>query len=587
MPGGGDTMAEQNDEGQRPEGETSGGRAQDSASGRRKSDFAAAAVGVAFWVIVAGVGLYIWYGGRTAVVILNLSSADPVVASGVVTYEGQPVDGGLVHVVVEEPSEERHLSSQVVEIEKPGRFTASFPAAGLGSGQDAAMRVTARYVGRATDKTLRGSATVYVNRAPPWNLWWSAAAVVVPIVTLVWLFTGPLKPRKARLLFGITYVVTFSALVVPIVMTVVVARDPHFVRLMEGAPVGILKATARGLDEPQWLLNIGGAVRPALRSQAAPPAMTSGRPPGPAEEPPRPTPRPAEEPPAPTPAPDRQADSSDEAGIADDDTAALPRSDRGVAETPASSSSARDDVAATSAEVVGGLAIPLYVLILAMLGAAINMTRRVPEIQRDFDEQAAATWMGALTSPAAMLPFLPTSPSEGSEGNAAKRRRETWVIRKELIETYMYFLSAPFLAIAVYYLLQVAASTVNQPILVVIAFASGLMSNTVVGAIIAFADRVLHRAQQSPEGGENGQGGGGGGGGEGGEGGDPGHDAEGGDKTPPGEKQAPTGRAQPPPEGGDGTEGAQSGEGAEGGDPGHDAEGEGEAPGRDRPAPGG
>lgn len=103
------------------------------------------------------------------------------------------------------------------------------------------------------------------------------------------------------------------------------------------------------------------------------------------------------------------------------------------------------------------------------------------------------------------------------------------------------FLSAPFLAIAVYYLLQVAASTVNQPILVVIAFASGLMSNTVVGAIIAFADRVLHRAQQPPEDGENGQRGGGGGGGEGAEGGDPGHGAEG-DGEAPGRDQPEPGR---------------------------------------------
>lgn len=521
-------MAEQNDEGTRPENETSAGRSQDSTSSRRRSDLAAAAVGVAFWVVVAGVGLYIWYGGRTAVVILNVSRADPMVASGVVTYEGQAVDGGLVHVVVEEPSEQRHLSSQVVEIEKPGRFTASFPAGGLGSGQNDPMRVTARYVGRATDKALRGSATVHVNRAPPWNLGWSAAAVVVPVVTLVWLFTGPLKPRKARLLFGITYVVTFSALVVPIVMTVVVARDPHFVRLMEGAPVGILKATARGVDEPQWLLNIGGAVRPA-------PARA------PAQGPPPPTPPPAEEPPSPTAPPDGQADSSDEAGVAGEDAAAAPRSERGVAETPASSSSNRDDVAPPAAEVVGGLAIPLFVLILAMLGAAINMTRRVPEIQRDFDEQAAATWMGALTSPAAVLGFSPHSPPEAGEGRAATRRKETWVIRKELIETYMYFLSAPFLAIAVYYLLQVAASTVNQPILVVIAFASGLMSNTVVGAIIAFADRVLHRAQQPPEDGENGQRGGGGGGGEGAEGGDPGHGAEG-DGEAPGRDQPEPGR---------------------------------------------
>src|SRR5438105_9684033 len=69
-------------------------------------------------------------------------------------------------------------------------------------------------------------------------------------------------------------------------------------------------------------------------------------------------------------------------------------------------------------------------------------------------------------------------------------------IRKQLIQTYMYFLSAPFLAVAVYYLLQVIASSVAEPVLVVIAFASGLMSNAAVGAIMAFADNVLEKARQ-------------------------------------------------------------------------------------------
>src|SRR5262249_3382395 len=68
-------------------------------------------------------------------------------------------------------------------------------------------------------------------------------------------------------------------------------------------------------------------------------------------------------------------------------------------------------------------------------------------------------------------------------------------LRMELIETYMYFVSAPFLTIAVSYLLQVIATTRQERVLVVIAFAPGLMSDTVVGTIVVFADGWLQKAK--------------------------------------------------------------------------------------------
>jgi hypothetical protein len=98
-------------------------------------------------------------------------------------------------------------------------------------------------------------------------------------------------------------------------------------------------------------------------------------------------------------------------------------------------------------EVKGGLAIPLYVIVLAMLGAGINMTRKVPQIQTDYDSPASATWSDALSAPMKMF-----RGSDAAE-NKPKHSKNPSVIRQELIETYMYFLSAPFLAIAVYYLL--------------------------------------------------------------------------------------------------------------------------------------
>ena len=64
-------------------------------------------------------------------------------------------------------------------------------------------------------------------------------------------------------------------------------------------------------------------------------------------------------------------------------------------------------------------------------------------------------------------------------------------IREELIRNYMYLLSAPFLAIAIYYLLQIIATQVSQPVLVVMAFVTGLASELIVASILAFADRTL------------------------------------------------------------------------------------------------
>lgn len=126
-----------------------------------------------------------------------------------------------------------------------------------------------------------------------------------------------------------------------------------------------------------------------------------------------------------------------------------------------------------------------------MLGAGINMTRQVPEIQANYDSNAGASLKGALKAPLAMIGM-----SDASAVGEQTANPDASAIRKQLIQTYMYFLSAPFLAVAVYYLLQVIASSVAEPVLVVIAFASGLMSNAAVGAIMAFADNVLEKARQ-------------------------------------------------------------------------------------------
>jgi hypothetical protein len=71
-------------------------------------------------------------------------------------------------------------------------------------------------------------------------------------------------------------------------------------------------------------------------------------------------------------------------------------------------------------------------------------------------------------------------------------------IRRQLVQNYMYLLSAPLLAIAMYYLLQVVADEVAQPVLVIMSFATGLVSDKVVGWMITFAEENL-QAKPAPD----------------------------------------------------------------------------------------
>lgn len=433
-------------------------------------------VGAAVWVVVAAVVGYVWFFSGRADVVLNVSGTDPLVVEGRVTSGGAPAPSGIAHVLVEDPRGERLLASATGDVDAKGAFKVEFKSTQLTGLRTDGLRVTSQYKGRAGNDEIDGSAIVYVNMTPPWRIGWGAAVVIAVLLILATLFTGPLSPRKARVLFALTYLVTFSACVIPILLTVLVSQSPYMLEMMQNAPIGILKARAKGLEQPQWLVNIGGFVTPAQTATV------------PANPPPvKPTPAPA--PPAATPpkAPDNttaSATASEPADTTTADAAAKPV----TSDAPAKPDANAPATPATL-QVLGGLAIPLYVLVLAMFGAGINMTRKVPEIQNDYDSNAPATLMGALTAPAAFIGLF-------TGGSARLGTADQSGIRQKLIETYMYFLSAPFLAVAVYYLLQVIATSVAEPVLVVIAFATGLMSNTAVGAIMAFADSWLAKAQK-------------------------------------------------------------------------------------------
>jgi hypothetical protein len=134
-----------------------------------------------------------------------------------------------------------------------------------------------------------------------------------------------------------------------------------------------------------------------------------------------------------------------------------------------------------------GLVVPLYVIVLAVVGAAINMTRQVPRFQPE-SERA-----GPVIVEPASLPFGERRRRTTRSG----RRRESW--RTGLLTQYMYLISAPFLAIAAYYLLVWTGTDSKTSIVVLVAFSVGIVSDPVLKKV---TDVGYSFIRQKPKAGE-------------------------------------------------------------------------------------
>jgi len=140
--------------------------------------------------------------------------------------------------------------------------------------------------------------------------------------------------------------------------------------------------------------------------------------------------------------------------------------------------------------VLGGLVVPFYVIVLAMLGAGINMTKKVPAIQKEYNvtflaQEPQGVVQTALTAP--LAPFVPGAMTP----QTPQQKLISSGIRKELIDNYMYLLSAPFLGIAVYYTLQVIGNNTSESVLVIVSFGTGFTSDAIVASITTFANGIV------------------------------------------------------------------------------------------------
>ncbi|MFO1341156.1 MAG: hypothetical protein U1F53_23525 [Burkholderiaceae bacterium] len=105
----------------------------------------------------------------------------------------------------------------------------------------------------------------------------------------------------------------------------------------------------------------------------------------------------------------------------------------------------------------GGLVAPLYVVVLAFIGGAISLSRRLPEYQRRSSDQSCSSTAGAAAA---------AKPAPGEEPLSAVQVREGVVFQ------LMQLCSAPFLALATWHMFD--PSTVASA--TVLAFGTGFAS---------------------------------------------------------------------------------------------------------------
>lgn len=407
------------------------------------------------------------------------------------------------------------------------------------------LHIRAEYVKGGTSATEE----VYLGvRVPHVNM--RTALIILGVIAFgslgfLWLFTGPPRPGKNTGAIIMSYLIMVVFLGVPLVLpSVVSVVSPDIIAIMRETPVGVLIADPKKGDlGRQWVLNIGGSV--VIDSQAAtfPPPPTEAQPSAPQGQ---------------TPAASRAM----QAGETSPTSAAAPPPASSkppaqlttTAQTPAAAPSDAAKLASMDDSMVaiqGGLVIPLYVLILSLIGGAINMTLKLPDFQREAvglelsprraaaqafsataqalsaavdqlknvggkvgsaeqgpqgaaETPTAGQAESAVTSQAPPAPTPTTGQTEGAVTSQAPRTptetaeelllRQTSEWRKGLITQHMYLLSAPFLAIAVYYLL-VWLDLLRQPALVLVSFSVGLISDKIVGRITGVASGIVEAAR--------------------------------------------------------------------------------------------
>ncbi|MCP4581201.1 MAG: hypothetical protein GY839_06255 [candidate division Zixibacteria bacterium] len=263
----------------------------------------------------------------------------------------------------------------------------------------------------------------------------------------LWVFTGrsyyPIY--KIQWAFILSYCVIFMFLAIPMLAPYAITIYPEKYETMTKSPVGIvISKTYRDNDttkaEKQWVLNIGGYV-----SKIKPEVNST------------------------------------------------------ITDTLAASSSNpvktnKDDIIFEPVQIKGGIVIPLYVIILSILGGAINMTRRVPEIHQEAEkvrnayDKAQAEHDEEHKDKILQIQKIMGGIEASIDSSETSTAEKEW--RRLLIDQYMYLFSAAFLGIATYYLLH-WMNFLETPAIVIVSFSIGLISEYVLLKITSIAKSIV------------------------------------------------------------------------------------------------
>lgn len=118
-------------------------------------------------------------------------------------------------------------------------------------------------------------------------------------------------------------------------------------------------------------------------------------------------------------------------------------------------------------EVKDGLLIPLYFIIMALMGGSISLTRRLPELQKQAGSEHIAT--------------------------EQQPKLSQYEFREHLIFQMVQFISAPFLAILAYYLIEPSNAT-NA---VALAFIAGFASETILLMVRSVANKITPQTAEA------------------------------------------------------------------------------------------
>ena len=448
------------------------------------------------------------------------------------------------------------------------------------------------------------SEELYLNTKPPKitsdTLWEIVIGfLVVVFMVFFYAFTGKKTPLKNRTAIIFSYCVIGIFLILPLLAPVLLV--PNDRRGMIAKPVGLVLTRIGSPQDGkvQWAVNIGGyataaavvapSPSPSPQATKAPPssprasAQVTKTPSSSAASPsPQATTSPQPSRPAATPA-ETQTPRARAAAVST--VSPSPSATETPQPGPTTETQKENDLVV---DVQGGLVIPLYVIILSVIGGAINMTRKVPRLQEE-GERSEISVRPALRSaydrirhplggksdssvgnqssgnppptgnppPSGNPPPTVPSSSAGiaektdddkateidtkleqllasyskSDNDAQARRKEIrnlvddmqrlfessktgkpilgfdsfddWMKdrpalkelltphwRVELLYQYMYLMSAPFLAIVAYYMLDLLGLT-KMPILVLIAFSVGLISEKILSWLLGLASGYL------------------------------------------------------------------------------------------------